>query len=624
VSVEKIDAADIGIIVPITKMHGRFARLESWLPAAIKHDFNVFLIHDKQDELTGPELTSLAAKINSKNITIDEGRFGSPGAARNRGLELAKNQWVVFWDSDDIGDAFALNQMIEEIPSKYLNSTNLIVGNFAVWNEETDEEIYQSRQSMNTDSNIDSLVLNTGLWRCVFDRESLTQNFPNWKMAEDQYFFLANFERERTLFRPQIIYKYFTNVDAQLTQNKTAINDLYKSLVSLEALLKVSDYQELIKRYRVRQSISLMLHGTMKWKFKGFKVLLECIFNSSILSFRGIYSATLNRNFRSPKKYKKYTNLVLLGGLGNQLFQIAAALSQSNSGKIRLHQSLGNPRVNQQNLPDALDFDFPFEIECVSSEIDQSILKKVLNFALRIGNSHRRLAREEFLQNIVSGIVNCFASIHFREWTKVIRGRDVGFTKLKIDSGGDFYLGYFQSYRYLAENPFAAEQFSKIRLKQDSQEELFWVKKIEIDQPIVVHIRLGDYLTERNFGLIGEEYYRSALKILNAEGANQNIWIFSDDVQMAKERFGEIFPKSTFWFNDHNLTPAQTLEIMRHGKKFVIANSTFSWWAAYLSYDSSVSVIAPGKWFKSLPTPKAIIPESWIQIDPDFFALSDE
>jgi hypothetical protein len=37
-----------------------------------------------------------------------------------------------------------------------------------------------------------------------------------------------------------------------------------------------------------------------------------------------------------------------------------------------------------------------------------------------------------------------------------------------------------------------------------------------------------------------------------------------------------------------------------------------------------VSVIAPGKWFKSLPTPEAIIPESWIQIDPDFFALADE
>ena len=623
-SVGKKDGVDIGIIVPLTKMYGQFARLESWLSSAIKYNFNVFLIHDKQDELTGFELHSLARKLNSEYITIEEGMFGSPGEARNRGMEIATNKWIVFWDSDDFGDIPELNRMFNEIAPRDLKMASLVVGNFSVWNAKTEEKIYESRLSMNTDSNIDSLILNTGLWRCAFKRESILQNFPNWKMAEDQYFFLSNFDPERILFRPQIIYKYFTNVDAQLTQNKTAINDLHKSLISLKELLKVSDHQELIKRYRVRQSISLMVHGTMKWKFKGFKILLECIFNSPPIALEGIYSATLNRNFRSAEEYNKYTNLVLLGGLGNQLFQIAAALSQSNSGKIRLYESLGNPRVNKQNLPDVLDFDFPVEIECVSSEVDQSLLKKVLNFSLRIGNSHRRLARVKLFQNVVSGILNCFASIHFGKWTKVIRGRDVGFSKLKIDSGGSFYLGYFQSYRYLAENSIAAEQFSKIRLKQQPQEVLFWVKRIETDQPIVVHIRLGDYLIETNFGLIGKEYYSAALKILDAEGPNQNIWVFSDDIHMAREKFGEIFHDSTFWFNDHNLTPAQTLEIMRHGKRFVIANSTFSWWAAYLSYDSSGPVIAPSKWFKSLTTPKAIIPESWIQIDPDFFALADE
>jgi hypothetical protein len=66
---------------------------------------------------------------------------------------------------------------------------------------------------------------------------------------------------------------------------------------------------------------------------------------------------------------------------------------------------------------------------------------------------------------------------------------------------------------------------------------------------------------------------------------------------------------------ENGLNPAETLELMRHGSAYVIANSTFSWWAAFLSYQSGCTKIMPAPWFQNMPSPIGIKPQDWIEIE---------
>jgi hypothetical protein len=68
------------------------------------------------------------------------------------------------------------------------------------------------------------------------------------------------------------------------------------------------------------------------------------------------------------------------------------------------------------------------------------------------------------------------------------------------------------------------------------------------------------------------------------------------------------------WFTDKNLNSAETLELMRCGKAYIIANSTFSWWGAMLSNSENPMVICPDRWFKSQAEPLHLIPKYWKRV----------
>jgi len=91
------------------------------------------------------------------------------------------------------------------------------------------------------------------------------------------------------------------------------------------------------------------------------------------------------------------------------------------------------------------------------------------------------------------------------------------------------------------------------------------------------------------------------------------IWLFSDSTEATfLETFDFIVDK--FVDPSFDLTPAETLVLMSKGKAFVISNSSFSWWAAYVASENS-PVIAPSKWFRSLPDPEDLIPSNWIRLE---------
>src|SRR6202012_5379404 len=117
--------------------------------------------------------------------------------------------------------------------------------------------------------------------------------------------------------------------------------------------------------------------------------------------------------------------------------------------------------------------------------------------------------------------------------------------------------------------------------------------------PVSVHVRRGDYLkpgTTEVHGVLGEAYYREALSRIEAEvGERVDLFVFSDDAQAAEQVLNFV-PKLTHVRGDAE-RPWEDMALMARCRHHVIANSSFSWWGAWLNPSPGKVVIAPQRWF---------------------------
>ena len=125
-----------------------------------------------------------------------------------------------------------------------------------------------------------------------------------------------------------------------------------------------------------------------------------------------------------------------------------------------------------------------------------------------------------------------------------------------------------------------------------------------------IHVRRGDYL---KYPLIhtnvGMEYYRKAVEIMRSKGY-EKFMVFSDDIAWCKQNF--IGGEYSFSEGQNNYTD---LIWMSSCHSHIVANSSFSWWGAWLGRNSQKTVIAPNNWFGPKgPSPYEIIPDSWIKL----------
>ena len=303
----------------------------------------------------------------------------------------------------------------------------------------------------------------------------------------------------------------------------------------------------------------------------------------------------------------KSTYVYLTGGLGNQLFQVAAALSncQANEGNVILDTSLGRPRTTGK-IADLLHMKLPSNITDYSNRASL-LSQKAAGFLLRMGIDPTPLEKRAFTRFIFQISGQIIFSLRYRKLVSLQISKNVGFVELdaKADS---LLLGYFQSYRYL-QNPNVKCALDAIRPKSESGKLNLLISKALEQKPIFVHLRLSDYLNEEHFGTPCSGYYSKSLAKLGGE--SRNIWVFSDDMALAKSRMPTEFSSQYFYVDDSELSPAQLLHLLRYGEDYVIANSSFSWWGAALSLNRDSKVIAPEPWFAGMAEPKDLLPPNW-------------
>jgi hypothetical protein len=182
---------------------------------------------------------------------------------------------------------------------------------------------------------------------------------------------------------------------------------------------------------------------------------------------------------------------------------------------------------------------------------------------------------------------------------------------------GKVNVGYFQSSK-VCENPIVKSELMEMKIARPSEKFLELESSARETTPIVVHIRLGDYLLENSFGIPSSKYYATGIQYLLDSTSNSSIWLFSNNPLRALDLIPSKFRGMVFVVPDEALSSAETLELMRFGSAYVIANSTFSWWGAMLSHTKNAPVIIPVPWFKSGKDPEGICPENWIQINAEY------
>jgi hypothetical protein len=303
------------------------------------------------------------------------------------------------------------------------------------------------------------------------------------------------------------------------------------------------------------------------------------------------------------KSRSQQVTIELMGGLGNQLFALTAGLHAAHKLQVTLRPYLRKPG--------------PSETTHTSSV--HSLLA-----GLPVVNSLPGL--EGVLLKIRLGIRNIAVNIGvpalwINRATKIVVSPVVGYSKsLDTAKRGDYIVGYFLTHRYLDELRHE-NRMPKLALSKESEWFRDQLQKLEATNPIVIHVRRGDYLQSENdyIGALSLNYYLKALRLITRENESsirgRPIWVFSDQPSLVREEFRGVkeFERAEFIEAPDASDPAESLILMSSASSIVISNSTFSWWSAALSQDAEI--VAPNKWFKKSDDPDSLIPSSWLRAE---------
>ena len=303
----------------------------------------------------------------------------------------------------------------------------------------------------------------------------------------------------------------------------------------------------------------------------------------------------------------------LTGGLGNQLFQLANALTLDPDREVHLEWALGRPRCNFNGFPDIAEFDLPGRVQLMPASKRSWLTSKAAGYILRSSISPKHWETSRLFKATLNLVGNVIFTIYFKKVIKFESGFGVGFSPISITRSSTFVIGYFQSYKCINQKSVHADM-KNLKLKFPSEEIDSFRDLAKVEVPIIAHFRFGDYKNEKTFGIPLVDYYQRSLMEMVNEYPNSKIWVFSDEKDEAEKVFPNEFKSKARWITDNRFSSAETLEIMRLGASYVIANSTFSWWAAVLSVTKNPNVICPESWFKLEPEPLDLLPPSWKRV----------
>ncbi len=299
--------------------------------------------------------------------------------------------------------------------------------------------------------------------------------------------------------------------------------------------------------------------------------------------------------------------LLLLGGLGNQLFQMAYGLNCGVATGVTLCRPIS---ASGQAVDTSIDeFNLPSRVLVADFPLRQESRFKLLNLGLRISTTIDLSKATRFIRIKIVKVISKI--LYFLSAESVQFNYGVGKSSINPDPRKNLHVGYFQYFPPMK----VKSELEKLSLKNPSQKFLSMKKELQKTSFLCVHVRLGDYLSDHKIGSPKPKYYISAMRQLSQIKSYDRVYIFSNDINRAKHYFDDSSLNQIYFIGEKDFSPAEAFELMRHAAGYVISNSTFSWWTSVLSYSDNPPVICPDPWFSSLKEPVGLIPESWMRLD---------
>ena len=257
----------------------------------------------------------------------------------------------------------------------------------------------------------------------------------------------------------------------------------------------------------------------------------------------------------------------LKGGLGNQMFQYAYGRAQELSGKkVIFNTSFFNG--NKAKTDSARDY-----------KLDN------FNIQTRAEFSDKRHSFYDFINKIL--------------------------VKIGLKENG-----FWQNEKYFKNIESDIRQEFTLNKTFDSKFDNI-IKQIENTPSISLHVRRGDYVNDKKTKAIHNvcdlEYYSKAIDIMTAQVNNPTFFIFSDDIDWVSENLA--VPHPSFWVSNLEGKDYEELILMSKCKHNIIANSSFSWWGAWLNNNPDKIVVSPKQWLvNKTANQMGILLKTWIQI----------
>lgn len=279
------------------------------------------------------------------------------------------------------------------------------------------------------------------------------------------------------------------------------------------------------------------------------------------------------------------------GGLGNQMFQwaFARALEKKTQIKTLLDMSYFYKKYAR-----------PFELGIFNLNVE-SPKDFLTNLKLDIiWRFRKKLSGRSFLG------INLYSEPCFE------------YDKNVFDVKPNTYIeGFFQSEKYFKDIEQDLREDFKFTVEPDKENQKI-IEQIQSTNSISLHIRRGDYVQKKRYQNVyatcSLDYYKRGVECITEQVENPTLFIFSDDKNWVKENLNLPY-ETVFVDNNSGKKSFEDMRLMSLCKHNIIANSSFSWWGAWLNKNEKKIVIAPEKWFNDEKINQTdVIPSAWLKI----------
>ncbi len=323
-------------------------------------------------------------------------------------------------------------------------------------------------------------------------------------------------------------------------------------------------------------------------------------------------AALLDGELISPPEQTPSVVVCLFGGLGNQMFQYAAGRSLAVRTGARLLLDASGFTLPEARRIYALE-GYPLAAETRFDGYRHPPRLSAVPFPAPQRSSWidraARLLRARSIPLWRASGENTFSVFNERNFDF-----DPGFSQCGPQT---YLIGYWQSERYFAGVADLVRQELTYQRAPDAANAQ-WLARIRAANAVCVHVRRGDYFLPAHFrhhGLCSADYYRRAVGLMRERVANPQFFVFSDDWPWCREHLSD----GDMVVVDANEPEAgqDELRLMAACRHHVIANSSLSWWGAWLAASAGQIVVAPTPWFTHRSATPDLLPPRWVTLPRD-------